>query len=151
MNVGQLGIKPTTSHSTFKCPTNWALSNQMEVALLHVHVYSSKQLAFVIELLEHKKLIKNIIDNERLLVSIHADYSMITLIPESLLASASPILASLLTCAVLAIPRACRYPCNNKWFTNYSASPHTVEPTLQPPRNLITSSSLVQPLYFGPN
>ena len=86
----------------------------MEVALLHVHVYSSKQLAFVIELLEHKKLIKNIIDNERLLVSIHADYSMITLIPESLLASASPILASLLTCAVLAIPRACRYPCNNK-------------------------------------
>lgn len=41
-----------------------------------------------------------------------------TLIPESLFASASPILASLLTCAVLAIPRACRYPCNK--YTVYA-------------------------------
>ena len=40
----------------------------------------------------------------------------VTLIPESLFASASPILASLLTCAVLAIPRACRYPF--KKYTN---------------------------------
>ena len=61
------------------------------------------------------KVWKSKIVNERLqLLSI-----IFTLIPESLLASASPILASLLTCAVLAIPRASKYPCNNQTFTKH--------------------------------